>query len=193
MDTKEFLLSKIIDTSISNRLKNILLELDCTFWFEVLKYPRFDLPKRRNCGKKSCNDVKEILSDYNIDLQLWDKICENRDAWKYFLPEYESIVNIVSITETVTWSDFSKLYSVFGSEYHVDNLSCFNFVMLSGEHLVKRNTLHKILSWDEYSGKKMPELRDRKEFERLVGEMEKLVSLHYQTECAQFVDKILLV
>lgn len=191
MDTKEFLLSKIVDTDISSRLKNILFGLDCTFWFEVLKYSRFDLPKLRNCGRKSCKDVKEILSDHSIDLQYWDKIYENSDAWKYFLPEYESVVNIASIVETVTWTDFSKLYSVFGSKYRPDNLSCFNFIMLSGKRPVERNTLHKILSWDDYSGKQMPESRDRKEFERLVEEIAKLVSHYYQTECAQFVDKIL--
>ena len=162
MNTKKFLLSKIVDTSISNRLKNLLLGLECTFWFEVLKYSRYDLPKFRNFGKKSLNEVKELFSDYNIDLERWDKVFQSSHLWKNFLPEYESIINIPNIIETTTWSDFSKLYLAFSSKYHVDNLSCFNFVMLSGVREPKRNVLYKILSWDDYSAKQMPELEDRK-------------------------------
>ncbi len=190
MKTNEFLFSKISDTDISNRVKNVLFGCECTFWFEVLKHSPYDFLKFRNFGKKSYTNLVKIISDHDIDIARWHNISESK-RWKLFLPEYIPISDISSITQNEAWDTFSKLYFAFESRHSVQNLCCYNFIMLSGKIQTERNVISKMLSWDDYYLKQMPVAKNRKIFEKVIKQIRGLTTEYYAIECKKFIDEII--
>ena len=59
---------KIEDLQLSLRLANCLSNMNVVYLHELLKYTETDLLRTKNFGRKSLNEIKEVLEEYNCKL-----------------------------------------------------------------------------------------------------------------------------
>ena len=59
---------KIEDIELSLRLANCLSNMNVVYLHQLLKYTETDLLKTKNFGRKSLNEIKEVLEKYNCEL-----------------------------------------------------------------------------------------------------------------------------
>lgn len=59
---------KIEDLQLSVRTSSVLNNKNIYYAYELLKYTETDLLKMKNMGRKSLNEIKGILEEYNVKL-----------------------------------------------------------------------------------------------------------------------------
>ena len=59
---------KIEDLQLSLRLANCLSNMNVVYLHQLLKYTETDLLRTKNFGRKSLNEIKEVLEEYNCKL-----------------------------------------------------------------------------------------------------------------------------
>ena len=59
---------KIEDLELSIRLANCFSNMGVVYLHQLLKYTETDLLRSKNFGRKSLNEIKEVLEEYNVKL-----------------------------------------------------------------------------------------------------------------------------
>ena len=77
---------RYVDTNISVRAINVLRSLGCDTFKDIVKLSEEDLKNTPACGKKTINEIKELLGEYGMELGMDVSKYQRVDYIAWLLP-----------------------------------------------------------------------------------------------------------